>query len=753
MIPIWMKDGQGEKNLNLAFVTVIDQISENTKLYIAAENVYRLFVNGALAGYGPVRAAQGYTRIAEYPLSEYAGRGRAVIVAEVAAYNVNTYCTVMDPPFFAAEVRTGEITAASTEYGDFTAYLLTDRVQKAQRYSFQRAFTENYHMTECRSHFYTGNFNCFPEVETERVEGTSLVNAPLPKYFFRMCRGSSIDGGAVEIREPEQHYESRHLVGQSSTFYCFEPEEIEEKLTLDADAFLFVPGEQGTNPYELYDLGRNVTGFISLDIHVEETAKVYVLWDEILSDEEKKTITYNRVDMVNIVKWELKPGDYRLLSFEPYTMRCAYVAVIGGAATVQAFGLRLYENEERRIKLSADDTQLITIFEAAVHSFEQNAVDILMDCPSRERAGWLCDSYFTAQAEQLITGKNEVEHNFLENYLLAAQDENLPERILPMCYPADHTDHNYIANYSCWFIIELLDYYKRTGDSTLIEQAREKVEGILDFFRGYENEFGLLEHMDGWVFVEWSRAADFVQEVNFPSNMLYAHILDCVDQLYCRPELAIKSKELKETIRAWSLRGDFFADNALRTDSGALAAADNFTETCQYYALYFATASKERDGELFYRMLKEFGARRDLSREHPDIYPSNAFIGNYLRLDYYSKHGYPLKAVEECKDYFLGMAERTGSLWEYDSPVASCNHGFASYTANLIIRGLTGFCYADRKERKLYFTSHAFTCNCEAEIPVDNSVLKISIRDGHRKIEIEDKRWELVKEADSYLCR
>lgn len=775
MKPIWMKGKQREKNLNLAFVTVLEQVSENTKLYIAAENVYRLFINGMLVGYGPVRAALGITRIAEYPLKQYLNQGSLIIVAEVAGYNVNTYCTVMDAPFFAAEIKRDSKIIASTEKGDFRAHLLTDRVQIAQRYSFQRAFTENYHMTECRSHFYKGSFDRYPKVETEVVEGTKFLEASLPSHTFQMQKGVILDLGSVEIKEPKEHYESRHLSSESDMFFCFNPEEIPEKLTLDADSFEFVPGRQKNNPYELYDFKRNVTGFLSLDILVEEDTKLYIFWDEILADLERKILTYNRVDMVNIVKWELKAGEYRLLSFEPYTMRYAYVVKIGGKASVNDFGIRLYQNEDRKIKLSTDDTQLMDIFEAAVHSFEQNAVDILMDCPSRERAGWLCDSYFTAQAEQLITGRNDVEHNFLENYLLADQDSNIPKNMIPMCYPADHTDHNFIANYACWFIIELLDYYKRTGDRELTYRAKEKVMRILEFFLGYENEYGLLEHMDGWVFVEWSKAADFVQDVNFPSNMLYAHMLECVDKLYHMPELVQKSRKIKDAIRMWSLRGEYFADNALRIadragqkknsipvnggefrvydfnkDSehyiGILTPTNNFTETCQYYALYFGTAAKETDGDLFMRMLNEFGANRDCNKVNPDIFPSNAFIGNYLRLDYYSKHGYPMKALEECKDYFLGMAKMTSSLWEYDSTVASCNHGFTSYTTNLIIRGLTGFQYVSMGDRKIYFTNHKFTKDCQVEIPVDKSLLKISIHNGSRKIEMDDTEWSIITE-------
>jgi alpha-L-rhamnosidase len=37
------------------------------------------------------------------------------------------------------------------------------------------------------------------------------------------------------------------------------------------------------------------------------------------------------------------------------------------------------------------------------------------------------------------------------------------------------------------------------------------------------------------------------------------------------------------------------------------------------------------------------------------------------------------KLLENIHGSFLKMAELTGTLWENDSPTASCNHGFASH--------------------------------------------------------------------------
>lgn len=142
--------------------------------------------------------------------------------------------------------------------------------------------------------------------------------------------------------------------------------------------------------------------------------------------------------------------------------------------------------------------------------------------PSRERAGWLCDSFFTARTEHALTGQCTVEKAFLENFLLAERFAHLPDGMLPMCYPADHYDGNFIPNWAMWFVLELEEYIKRSGDCAFAERAKSRVYGLIQYFATFENEYGLLEKLEKWVFVEWSRAndPDVVQDVNFPTNML-----------------------------------------------------------------------------------------------------------------------------------------------------------------------------------------------------------------------------------------
>jgi alpha-L-rhamnosidase len=45
-----------------------------------------------------------------------------------------------------------------------------------------------------------------------------------------------------------------------------------------------------------------------------------------------------------------------------------------------------------------------------------------------------------------------------------------------------------------------------------VDALRPRVLHLLDYFKKFRNEDGLLEKLDGWVFVEWSDANRFVQE-------------------------------------------------------------------------------------------------------------------------------------------------------------------------------------------------------------------------------------------------
>jgi alpha-L-rhamnosidase len=302
----------------------------------------------------------------------------------------------------------------------------------------------------------------------------------------------------------------------------------------------------------------------------------------------------------------------------------------------------------------------------------------------------------------LLSGHQKIETAFLENYALPKSFAFIPDGMLPMCYPSDHNDGVFIANWALWFVVQLQEYKSRGGSEKLIESLRPRVEKLFKWFERYQNNLGLLEKVPSWVFVEWSKANDFVQDVNFPSNMLYAGALNAAAQLYGNQSWKRQADGLRKVINELSFDGSWYVDNAIRKSDGSLAVTNNRSETCQYYAFFFDVASPKSRPELWRTLTSEFGPKRDTKTVHPDIHISNAFIGNYLRIEVLSRAGLITQILRESTSYFGYMAERTGTLWENTDSSASCNHGFASHVAVMLLRDVVGISKVDHATKRVY---------------------------------------------------
>jgi alpha-L-rhamnosidase len=448
--------------------------------------------------------------------------------------------------------------------------------------------------------------------------------------------------------------------------------------------------------FSIVDLGTNLTGFIGASVQCSEPAKLYFTFDEIFTRDD---VDFKRLGCVNALCYELEPGTYRLESLEPYTMRYLKLNVLQGACKIEGLYLREYANSEtEEARFSCSDPRINRIFEAARQTFRQNAIDIFMDCPSRERAGWLCDSFFTSRVAFDFCGNTTIEKNLFENYLLPAGFAHLPEGMLPMCYPADHYDGVFIPNWALWFVLQLEEYEARSGDRDLVAALRPRLAALHQYFQKFTNEDGLLEKLDSWVFVEWSKANSFVQDVSYPTNMLYAAALAAGGRLYDEPDLVAQAERIRAVVRRQSFDGEFFVDNAVRRD-GRLEVTRNRTEVCQYFAFFFDVATPKTHAALWDKLVHQFGPQRQQTNDFPEIHPANAFVGNYLRSELLSRHHHQAQIKKELIDFYLYMAEQTGTLWENVSAAASCNHGFASHVAHSLYRDVLGVSAVDMREK------------------------------------------------------
>lgn len=689
--PVWREGDSDPRHQVLGLTT--DLPEGEALLRIACSTCFRAWVDGKMIAFGPAQSAHGHFRIDEWPLPQ----GR-ILAIEVVSYGANGYSSAMNPGFVCADIIVDgkAVKWTGVSGGGFKACDVPGRVRKITRYSFQRPWSEGYRLA---SGFDDWRKGAAPAVRLAEAPSGSFLprRSSLPKLAVRQIQKWVAEGSWTPNPEAKV-WKDRSVVNISPQLIGYPENELEMAPALELQKFTATHRLVQRDPSEqpvlkagqsmTADFGTNLTGFIGVEVECQETTTLYLTFDEFL--QESGRTDFLRLGCANAIRLDLTPGAYSFESAEPYTFRVLEAVCPKGSCTIKRANLReLCGPEFEAAAFACSDHRLNRIYRSAVESLRQNALDSFYDCPSRERAGWLCDSFFTARTAFLLSGSTGIEEDFLENFLLPDSVPGVPQGMLPMCYPSDHPDGVFIPQWSLWLILQLHEFPRRSGDSELVRRFEPKLTALLNWFKGYENEDGLLEKLPGWNFIEWSKANEWVQEVHYPTNMLYARVLDCFSELYGSRSARSKAARIRRKVHEQSYDGEFFVDNAVRKN-GRLTPTGNRSEVAQYFAFFFGAASAEDHPELWHKLVTEFGPDRKETGRHPQIAHANAFVGNYLRLELLRRAGMHKQVCQEMVGYFTKMADATGTLWENDSPAASCCHGFASHVAVWIFHSVLG---------------------------------------------------------------
>ena len=740
---VWAKDASTEMNVTLGFRLCFNERKKCT-MRLLGETCYKLIADGEPIFFGPNRAAHGYSRVAEV---RFAAK---TVVVESYASNVLNFDRRKATPYFACDLQTEQGESHSAE--DFTCYLINDRVKKVQRYSFQRGFVEVYRLKTDRSAFYCGEATDFPVVETERVSLPKILPSRTHNAVLEKVQPLAIvDSGVVGVDKNAEPWEDRCISLVGSLLEGFTREQCETLLTDEVSRFTYhscaansakdsannAANNGAEKHYQTADFGRIRAGFVEMEIEAKNAGSVYVGYDEIFKNDETKELYPFRNGTANVFKWTVEEGGkYRVSTYEPYAFRYARIVCDNGIEA--KISMRSYENPDASaLRVESDDARVLQLVEAARATFAHNAVDVLTDCPGRERAGWLSDSWFSSVAEHVFTGDNKVERAFLENFVYADVTGH-PKGMIPRCYPSDYFEENgYIPNWAMWYILELYKYFKRYGKDEIVEKSLKNVEGLLQYFEGKENEYGVLENLEGWIFVEWSAAnwPPHICGVNVPSNACYYAMLKAAAIVYGEDVNAEKLYKKADAVKAFLTEkayvGEYFVDNLVRDDGGNLVPTENYTEVCQYYMFWFKVADEKKYAALFDKMLNEYGkgnksgsAKIVINGKEVDFAEANMMYGVYMRLDLCQRTGKRKELFEECIRYFYDMTKKTGTLWEKNDPVASCDHGFASYVIKWLLYALIGY---DALNPQNGVAKEGIGIDCKFVLPTDGKKMQVEV--------------------------
>lgn len=700
---IFIKNKRDLMNFQAGFKCTFEaDCSKEYTLKITGATLYAIYLNNEFIFYGPARAPYGYLRVDEVPLRVKPGENTVCI--SVAGLNCGSFYTRNMKSFVQAEILENDSVVAYTGR-DFKGISLDGiKERKVYRYSYQRAFTEVWTLD---------NASALTNWMTEEFEGEDLVECwheeeLLPRGFllpvFNMdTSAKEFQHGAFLPKDDFNSYANKRFLKNHFTFPFGE---IKHKV-MEAVHGDFKPDrnrEMTQDRYAFYRLDHVNAGFITTKLLAKEDSEVYILFSERLKNGVVDSGIYNWVS-INVIKYDLKKNEipYDLQSFECNSLQYIGILVRKGDIEVQEVGLREYSYPAyENLTLECEDKKLVDIFNAARESFRQNTVDTFMDCPGRERAGWLCDTYFTGKASLFFTGDAKAEELYLKNFVLAKEFPGLPKGMLPSIYPGE-VNCNYITQWAMWYAIELADYIEYSGDDK--EYFRQTIYDLLAYFAKYENEKHLLVKLEGQ-FIEWSQANDFVKEVDisYPGNMVYYLMLQRMGTLYEDEELLQKASILKEAIAEGAFDGEYFVDGANIAEDGSWVRSELISEASQSYAVFTGIADEkdEKYQKFFEQFYHVLGLKRKQQSIMPEIAFSSGFIGLTLRMISLLELGKIEQLMEEIKGYYGPMADQNGTLWEMDvDHCISLNHGYNSYAAIMIVRGLTGLEHWNPADRKL----------------------------------------------------
>lgn len=664
-IPVWHDAGL---NTNLIFRAEGD-FSGGT-LRIAAADFYKVYADGEFLGFGPARAAKGYARVDTYALKDC-----RKLTVEVAGYGCSSLSTALQQSFCCAEViRDGAVLAATGS--GFACLRNHQRRQKVERFSLQRHFGEIYDLDAAAE-----------PVAPAAVESPVFIPRRVPYADLSLHSIQSFIGGS--FTQGEERRKNAYTTGilTEKNWGIFPEEAIPDKPFRFADSQNYhkewdgrLPVTLSAGQWILLDAGNIEVGFPILEASAETDSKIILALTEYCPDDRFSFVP--KMNCQPVLEFDLKAGQYmEKEAFEPYSFRKAAILIRSGRVTVTGFGWRSYIRDMTCARQKTfDDPVMQGVYDAALRTFAHNAVDIYTDCPSRERAGWLCDSYFTARAEHFFFGNTAVEDAFLENFVLYRNEGEFPAGVLPMVYPADpHENNKFIPQWAMWYVLEVCEYLTQRNPSADPEVFRPSVAGFLDFLARYENEWGLLEKLPSWNFVEWSTANDWTQDVNYPTNFLYAGVLEAAGKVFGLPLQEKADRIRREAIRR-SFDGQVFVDHAARVGD-ELVNYDHVSEAGQYYAALFGGIDLNAPE---FNQLKNGIVNGFSQPPRQDFCPVNAFIGLYLRMAVLKNLGDEALLQENIKAFFGGMSQKTGTLWEYKETHKSLDHGFASFVATLM---------------------------------------------------------------------
>lgn len=425
---------------------------ENAHIYITADDYYKLYINGKFVGQGPAPAYYFHYNYNKYDITPYLKKGENIIAVHLY------YQGLINRVWNSGDLRQGMI---GEIYVDDKLVLATDRTWK---YKISEAYK-------------SGGIIGY---DTQYLE--------------------NIDSRLIEQNWKQLDYDDSDW------------QEVQEDHTFDHKLYL-----QETSPVDVYiikpkyiakmekghyfiDFGREITGQFKMDAKGSAGDVIEIRCGEELNED--GSVRYQmRCNCTYREFWTLSGKDVDKLEFYDYK-GFRYAEVIGPdyAIDKENFSaiVRHYPMDDDKCKFISSDILVNKIWNMCKNSVKHGAQEHFVDCPTREKGQYGGDVTVAGHSHIYLSGD-------LKYYKKAVKDFAFSAFVCPgLLAVAPGSLMQEIADYSMQWPMQLLFYYKHSGDIDFLKEMYPICEGLLRYFNKFEREDGMLEGVnEKWNLVDW----------------------------------------------------------------------------------------------------------------------------------------------------------------------------------------------------------------------------------------------------------
>jgi hypothetical protein len=364
----------------------------------------------------------------------------------------------------------------------------------------------------------------------------------------------------------------------------------------------------GNTHYVVFDAGRLVNGFVSVEMEGADADTLEVMYAEAPSldrDKGRRDALENRRIEGSSDVYVLRDGAQ---TYEPFLHRTFRFIRLAARPTkpLTIHGLHYrwtgYPFAENG-HFACSDERLNKIWQVGWYTQRMCAFDTFEDCPYYERMQYGGDT----RIQGLVTLYASGDTLLLANAIRQLQASSIPEGLVQSRYP-NHV-FQVIPGYSLCWIQMLDDYYRHTGDLTLVRECAHTVASILMFYEQHRTEQGFIANLPYWNFYDWtfehSGVPDAHKENCTLSTMHYKGALDIAARLFgalgdtaLADRFRKQSAELAQTInaRAWDDAAGLYTDGI---------ATRSFSQHVNVFAVLFGLADETRKGRIAGRLFTD----------------------------------------------------------------------------------------------------------------------------------------------------